>query len=126
MVNTEIRLIILFAAKDGEAIQSAETQRRQWHPLQYSCLENPMDRGAWWAAVHGVAEGQTRLSDFNFSLCHLSTWPYYKHLDLCFYIRIHIPPDAGKIITIISLFHSLITRTMIPSLSHSAIVTSAC
>ena len=32
-------------------------------PLQYSCLENPMDRGAWWAAVHGVAEGQTRLSD---------------------------------------------------------------
>ena len=66
MVNTEIRLIILFAAKDGEAIQSAETQRRQWHPLQYSCLENPMDRGAWWAAVHGVAEGRTRLSDFTF------------------------------------------------------------
>ena len=29
--------------------------RRQWRPLQYSCLENPMDRGAWWAAVHGVA-----------------------------------------------------------------------
>ena len=33
-------------------------------PLQYSCLENPMDRGAWKAAVHGVAEGQTRLSNF--------------------------------------------------------------
>ena len=33
-------------------------------PLQYSCLENPMDGGAWKAAVHGVAEGQTRLSDF--------------------------------------------------------------
>ena len=30
-------------------------------PLQYSCLENPMDRGAWWAAVHGVAKSQTRL-----------------------------------------------------------------
>ena len=28
-------------------------------PLQYSCLENPMDRGAWWAAVHGVAKGRT-------------------------------------------------------------------
>ena len=36
-------------------------------PLQYSCLENPMDRGAWGAAVHGVAEGRTRLSDFTFT-----------------------------------------------------------
>ena len=33
-------------------------------PLQYSCLENPVDRGAWWAAVHGVAKSRTRLSDF--------------------------------------------------------------
>ena len=30
-------------------------------PLQYSCLENPMDGGAWWAAVYGVAQSQTRL-----------------------------------------------------------------
>ena len=37
-------------------------------PLQYSCLENPMDGGAWKAAVHGVTEGQTQLSDFHFSL----------------------------------------------------------
>ena len=36
-------------------------------PLQYSCLENPMDGGAWWAAVHGVARNQTRLSDFTFT-----------------------------------------------------------
>ena len=36
-------------------------------PLQYSCLENPMDRVAWKAVVHGVAEGQTRLSDFTFT-----------------------------------------------------------
>ena len=35
--------------------------------LQYSCLENPMGRGAWWAAVHGVAKSQTRLSDFTFT-----------------------------------------------------------
>jgi len=33
------------------------------NPLQYSCLENPMDRGAWWATVHGVAKSQTRLSN---------------------------------------------------------------
>ena len=36
-------------------------------PLQYSCLENPMDRGAWWAAVHGVTKSRTRLSDFTFT-----------------------------------------------------------
>ena len=36
-------------------------------PLQYSCLENPMDGGAWQAPVHGVAEGRTRLSDFTFT-----------------------------------------------------------
>ena len=36
------------------------------NPLQYSCLENPMDGGAWWATGHGVAKSQTRLSDFTF------------------------------------------------------------
>ena len=36
-------------------------------PLQYSCLEKPMDGGAWWAAVHGVAKSLTRLSDFTFT-----------------------------------------------------------
>ena len=34
---------------------------------QYSCLENPMGRGAWWAAVHGVATSRTQLSDFTFA-----------------------------------------------------------
>ena len=36
-------------------------------PLQYSCLENPTDGGAWWAAVHGVAKSRTRLSNFTFT-----------------------------------------------------------
>ena len=36
-------------------------------PYQYTCLENPMDGGAWWAAVHGVAKNRTRLSDFTFT-----------------------------------------------------------
>ena len=35
---------------------------RNGHPLQYSCLENPLDRGVWWATGHGVAKNQTRLS----------------------------------------------------------------
>ena len=55
-------------------------------PLQYSCLENPMDGGAWWAAVHGVAKSLTRLSDFTFTFqfhalkkemathCSILTW----------------------------------------------------
>ena len=42
------------------------------NPLQYSCLENPMDRGAWWAVVHGVAKSRTRLSDFTFTFKELS------------------------------------------------------
>ena len=36
-------------------------------PLQYSCLEGPMDGGAWWAAVHGVAKSRAQLSDFAFT-----------------------------------------------------------
>ena len=39
------------------------------NPLQYSCLENPMDRGAWWATVHGVVKSRTRLSDFCVCVC---------------------------------------------------------
>ena len=37
------------------------------NPLQYSCLETPMDGGAWWATVPGVAKSQARLSDFTFT-----------------------------------------------------------
>ena len=37
------------------------------NPLQYFCLENPRDRGAWWATVHGVPKSWTRLSDFTFT-----------------------------------------------------------
>ena len=41
--------------------------RRQWHPTPVLCLENPIDGGAWWAAVHGVAKSWTQLSDFTFT-----------------------------------------------------------
>ena len=37
------------------------------NPLQYFCLENPMDGGAWWAAVHGVAKSRAQLSNFTFT-----------------------------------------------------------
>ena len=41
------------------------------NPLQYSCLENPMDRGAWWATVHGVAKSRKQLSDFTFTFIYI-------------------------------------------------------
>ena len=46
---------------------TAETGEGTGNPLQNSCLENPMDGGAWWAAVHGVPKSQTRLSNFTFT-----------------------------------------------------------
>ena len=42
------------------------------NPLQYSCLENPMDGGAWWATVYGVVKSQTRLNDLTFFLSIVS------------------------------------------------------
>ena len=47
-----------------------ETLWSKWQPLQYSCLENPMNRGAWQATVYGVAKSQTRLSNW----AHTLTW----------------------------------------------------
>ena len=44
-----------------------KTREGNGNPVQYSCLENPMDGGAWWAAVHGVAKSRTRLSNFTFT-----------------------------------------------------------
>ena len=46
--------------------QTLELKGREGNgtPLQYSCLENPMDGGAWWAAVHGVTKSRTQLSNF--------------------------------------------------------------
>ena len=42
------------------------------NPLQYSCLENPIDRGAWWATVHGVAKGQTSLKQLTLAFFFFS------------------------------------------------------
>ena len=48
-------------------IASGKFREGNGNPLQYSCPENPMDGGAWWAAVHGVAKSRTQLSDFTFT-----------------------------------------------------------
>ena len=52
---------------------------RNDNPLQYSCLENPMDRGAWWAAVHGVAQSWTGLKRLSSS----SEWLHFHFLLSC-------------------------------------------
>ena len=52
---------------DGKATENQTPFLGNGTPLQYSCLENPMDGGAWQAAVHVVAKSQTRLSDFTFT-----------------------------------------------------------
>ena len=58
-------------AKDHKLLANINVQVGEGNgtPLQYSCLENPMDQGAWWAAVHGVAKSRIQLSDFTFT-CH--------------------------------------------------------
>ena len=46
---------------------------RHGNPLQYSCLENPMDRGAWWATVHGVTKSRTQLKRLGTHTCTINS-----------------------------------------------------
>ena len=50
------------------------------NPLQYSCLENPVDGGTWWATVHGVTQSRTRLSDFTFT--YEGEWEWKSQLKI--------------------------------------------
>ena len=65
---TLIQLSNLFCLNDYSClmIPSPLIGEGNGNPLQYSCLENPMGRGAWWAVVHGVVKSWTQLSDFTF------------------------------------------------------------
>ena len=59
--------LVTHTVKNLPAMQETQVRSPGWedcgeengNPLQYSCLENPLDRGAWWAIVHGVAKSQT-------------------------------------------------------------------
>ena len=57
---------------------TASMENKNGNPLQYSCLENPRDTGAWWAAVYGVTQSQTRLKWLSSRSCcfHLSQWSF--------------------------------------------------
>ena len=60
-------LTVLFKVTNVKILVIQSVRESNGNPLQYSCLENPMDGEAWWAAVHGVAKSRTRLSDFTFT-----------------------------------------------------------
>ena len=67
-------MIVLYIEFCSSHLKCIQIQRLRMYigegngtPLQYSCLENPMGGGAWWAAVHGVAKSRTRLSYFTFT-----------------------------------------------------------
>ena len=67
-----------FAANSGDARDKSSIPgsgrspgEGNGNPLQYSCLKNPMARGAWWATVHGVAKSQTGLRDTNTFTIHI-------------------------------------------------------
>ena len=68
-VGCHFHLQFMKVKSESEVAQSCPTlsDLMDCTPLQYSCLENPMDGEAWKAVVHGVAEGQTRLSGFTFT-----------------------------------------------------------
>ena len=59
--------------------------RRKWQPLQCSCLENPRDGGAWWAAVYGVAQSQTRLKWLSSSSRVFPNFPVTSSLTHCLF-----------------------------------------
>ena len=68
LFNMWSKLVIAFLPRRSRLLiswlQSPSAGEGNGNPLQYSCLENSMGRGAWWATVHGVAKSRTRLSDF--------------------------------------------------------------
>ena len=67
LVAQMVKASALNAEDPGSILGSGRTRGEgNGNPLQYPCLENPMEGGAWWATVHGVAESWTRLSDFTF------------------------------------------------------------
>ena len=75
------------------------------NPLQDSCLEHPMDRGAWWATVHRVTKSRTQLSNFTFSL-HFGLW---------------LSPHPGFLSAL-----RLCSRVLIPSYPELAVVSQLC
>ena len=78
------------AGDPGLILESERPPREgNGNPFQYPCLENSMDRGAWWATFHEVTKSWTRLSDYHYSLCKLL--PFSLYVTKCVYLIISQP-----------------------------------
>ena len=104
---------------NGDLLQRSPGERNG-NPLQYSCLENPMDEGAWWATVHGVTKSRTRLSNFTHSL---TLYLHYLHHSLASgqtTVRAHSPTHQKKIglKILLSLVPPIRARLSFLNLSH--------
>ena len=63
-------------SSSSKSVLNVSSGEGNGNPLQYSCLENSMDRGAWWAIVNGVAKSWTRLSYVSYRYCSFPEWPF--------------------------------------------------
>ena len=94
-------------------------RERNGIPLQYSCLENPMDGGAWWAAVRGVAKSWTRLKWLSSSSCFMSSSNYY--LLTC----TQVSQEAGKVVWYSHFFKNFLQFVVIQIVKGFGVVNKA-
>ena len=90
------------------------------NPLQYYCLENPMDRGAWQATVYGVAKSQTRLCDFKF------TFLKARLMQQSFFLFVFFPASHPIIIYHRAIRECLLTPVFLPGKFHGPRSLEAC
>ena len=103
--------------KNAPAMQGTLVQFMDWEDLLNSCLENPMDRGAWWATDHRVAKSWTWLSMHTFSLCII----YYTQIFDCLWVgtsNLHVfkgwPSMGLSLSSLICLISSLSCFATVP------------
>ena len=95
LVSCRLRGRIESNTTEATQQQQREMGEGNGNPLQYSCLENPMDGGAWQAAVHGVVKSWTRLSDFTFNFHFSFSYIGEGHGNLLQYSCLENPRDGG-------------------------------
>ena len=94
------------------------------NPLQYSCLKTSMDRGAWWATVHGVAKNRTQLSDSHTHTHTLGRHELMKALETYSTIDVHMIHSKCCIVTVIWLL--LEARILLFETRHHPLLECSC